>query len=70
MRLPKEALEAAGFAVGQEITLDVSAERIVLRAAKPRRKRIRIEALLSKMPKGVKSLPESWTASPRGKEVW
>jgi antitoxin MazE len=70
VRLPKETLAAAGFALGQEVTVDVSADRIILRPAKPRRKRIRIEDLLAKMPKHVKSLGEEWKDHPQGKEVW
>lgn len=72
VRLPKETLAAAGFTVGQELTVDVSADRIVLRPTKPgsRRKRIRIEDLLAKMPRKIKSIPEVWTGTPQGREVW
>jgi antitoxin MazE len=70
VRLPKETLAAAGLAVGQEVSVDVSADRIILRPAKPKRKRIRIEDLLAKMPKHVKSLGEEWKDRPQGKEVW
>jgi hypothetical protein len=40
------------------------------RSAKPKRKRIRIEDLLARMPKRVKLLVEELTDHPRGKEAW
>lgn len=70
VRLPKETLVAAGFTVGQEVKVDVTADRIVLRPIKPKRRRVRIESLLAKMPRRIKTLPEEWNDGPTGKEVW
>ena len=70
LRIPKNVLAAAGFAVGQEIEIEASGRRILLK--KPsgrRRKHHRIEELLARMPGDVKSLAEV-SIKPRGQEVW
>lgn len=70
LRLPKSVLDAAGFAVGQEVEIQPSGRNILLKKTSvPKRMRPRIEELLAKMPKDVKSLGETWD-KPRGREVW
>lgn len=70
LRIPKDLLAAAGFAVGQEIEIEANRKHILLKkTARPHRKPPRIDELLAKMPKGVKSLAEV-SIKPRGQEVW
>lgn len=70
LRIPKSVLDAAGFTVGQEVEIQPGSRRILLKiSAAPKRNRLRIDDLLAKMPKDVKSLRETWE-KPSGKEVW
>ncbi len=70
LRIPKDLLDTAGFAVGQEIEIEASGRHILLKkSSRSRRKPCRIDDLLARMPKGVKSLAEV-SIKARGQEVW
>ena len=70
LRIPKSVLEAAGIAIGQEIEIQSSSRHILLKKSPgPRRKHYKIEDLLARMPKSVKSLKEIRN-KPRGREAW
>lgn len=70
LRIPKVMLDTVGFSVGQEIEIKASGHQILLKkTARQRRKPCRIEDLLARMPKGMKSLAEV-SLKPRGQEVW
>lgn len=70
LRIPKDVLDAAGFTVGQEVEIEASGRRILLKKSpRKKRKHYLIDELLARMPKEVKSLAEIST-KPRGREVW
>lgn len=67
LRVPKPALEAANFAVGEEVELFAEAGQIILRPAQ--KPKVTIKDLIARLPKGYK--PEEAGFGPaKGKEAW
>lgn len=69
LRVPKPLLDAGHFTVGEEVELFAEVGQIVIRPAKKPKAKIRIEALIARMPKGYKA-SEVPSGPPVGKEAW
>ena len=67
LRLPKQVLELAQFAVGDELELVVADQEIILR--KPRAKKYDLGELLARIPRGYRGREVSF-GPPVGKEEW
>ncbi len=69
IRFPKQVMEEAGIAVGDEVEVKVRRGEIVVRAARRVRGKYRLKDLLARMPADYAPAEEDW-GKPVGKEVW
>lgn len=67
LRLPKQVLEMAQLAVGDDVEIVVSNEEITVR--KLRSKKFDLADLVSRMPRGYRGGEDGFGA-PAGKEEW
>lgn len=67
LRLPKQVLELADIAVGEEVEIAVANCQIVVK--KSRRAKFNLTELVKRIPKGHKAKEVNW-GQPAGKEVW
>ncbi|HEX7375913.1 MAG TPA: AbrB/MazE/SpoVT family DNA-binding domain-containing protein [Pirellulales bacterium] len=67
LRLPKQVLEMAQLAVGDDVEIVVRNEEITVR--KLRSKHFDLEDLVSRMPRGYRGSEDGFGA-PAGKEQW
>jgi antitoxin MazE len=67
LRLPKQLLELAGIAVGEEVEIAVADHQITVRkAARPK---LDLADLVARIPKDYKAQEVDW-GRPVGKEAW
>ena len=67
LRLPKQVLDLADIAVGEEVEIAVTNHQIIVKkAARPK---FDIAELVSRIPKGYKAKEVAW-GRPVGKEEW
>jgi antitoxin MazE len=67
LRLPKQVLELADIAVGEEVEIAVANHQIVVRkAARPK---YNLAELVSRIPKDYQAQEVDW-GQPVGKEAW
>jgi len=69
VRLPREALEQAGLAVGDAVRVGVEDGRVTLERARRVRGRYRLEDLIARMPEQSRAEEVHWGA-PVGAEEW
>jgi antitoxin MazE len=69
LRVARPLLEAAHLSVGEEVEVSAKGGQLVVRPLARRRKRVRIEDLVARMPKDYRSHEESF-GPPRGREAW
>ena len=67
LRLPKQLLELADIAVGDDVEISVAEHRIVVK--KVRQSKYNLADLVARIPKGYKSKEVDW-GRPMGKEEW
>lgn len=69
IRFPKEVMEEAGIAVGDEVEVSVRGGAIIVKPARRVRGRYRLKDLLARMPADYAVTEEDW-GKPVGKEAW
>jgi antitoxin MazE len=69
VRLPREALEEAGLAIGDTVRVEASLGQVTLEKTRRIRGRYRLEDLVAKVPENHTPEEEDWGA-PVGQEVW
>ncbi|MBM4036492.1 MAG: AbrB/MazE/SpoVT family DNA-binding domain-containing protein [Planctomycetes bacterium] len=69
IRFPKDVLEEAGIAVGDEVEVRARRGEIVVRPARRIRGRYRLKDLLARMPADYAPSEVDW-GKPVGKEAW
>jgi len=69
VRFPKEVLEKAAIAVGDEVEVGVRRGEIVVRPARRVRGKYRLKDLVARMPADYAPAEEDW-GKPVGKEAW
>ena len=69
IRFPKEVMEKAAIAVGDEVEVRVRRGEIVVSRARRIRGRYRLKDLLARMPADYAGAEEEW-GPPVGKEAW
>ncbi len=69
LRLAKSLLEEAHIRIGEEVEVLVKGGKIVVQPRSRQKRRIRIEDLVARMPRGTRPREESF-GKPQGKEVW
>ena len=69
LRLPKFLLEPLGLGAGDPVEVESREGELVIRPARRRVRRHRIEELAARMPKRVRLTEEDW-GRPAGREVW
>ena len=69
VRFPKEVLERAAIAVGDEVEVGVRRGEIVVRPARRVRGKYRLKDLVARMPADYAPAEEDWGKSV-GKETW
>ncbi len=69
LRLSKDVLELASFAVGDEVEIAVSAGEIVVKKIKVSKPKFDLAELVARTPKGYKP-HEEWMGPRVGKEEW
>ena len=69
VRLPREALEAAGMAVGDTVQIEIMDGRVTLEKARRVRGRYRLEDLVARVPEELTPDEVTW-GPPVGDEVW
>ena len=69
LRLPKQVLENARIAVGDDVEVAVKDGVIVISPVKRRRGKYDLRELVSRIPKNYKAGETDW-GKPAGREVW
>jgi antitoxin MazE len=69
VRLSRATLERAGLAVGDEVSVEAEADRIVLERPRRIRGRYRLEELVARVPKEYRPAEQDW-GEPVGSEEW
>ncbi|HUT37044.1 MAG TPA: AbrB/MazE/SpoVT family DNA-binding domain-containing protein [Planctomycetota bacterium] len=69
IRFPKEVLEEAGIAVGDEVEVKARRGEIVVKPKRRVRGKYRLKDLLARMPADYAVAEEDW-GKPVGKEAW
>jgi len=69
LRFSKAVLEEAQLKVGDQVSVSVQGQKIVIEPATKIRGKYRLKDLVSKMPKNYKAEVVDWGA-PVGKEEW
>jgi antitoxin MazE len=69
LRVSKAVLEEAKLKVGDEVSVSVQGQRIVIESVTKIRGKYRLKDLVSKMPKNHKTEEVDW-GTPAGKEEW
>jgi antitoxin MazE len=69
LRMSKHILEQAKIDIGDEVDITVKDGAIIIKSAKPKRGRKKLEELVSKIHKSYNTSEEGW-GTPFGKETW
>lgn len=69
LRLPMKVLEEARMAVGDEVSVSVDGDRIIVEPSQRVRGRYRLEDLVARMPEDYEPQEEHW-GEPQGREAW
>jgi antitoxin MazE len=69
LRIPREVLEAAQVAIGDEVEISADGGRIIICPKRRIRGRYDLNELLARVPDGVEDGEVDW-GKPRGREVW
>ncbi len=69
LRVSKYILEQAKIDIGDEVDMTVKDGAIIIKSAKPKRGKKKLEQLVSKIHKSYNLSEEGW-GTPFGKETW
>jgi antitoxin MazE len=69
LRLPRQVLEEARISVGDEVNVSAKDGEIVIRPVRRIRGRLRLQDLVSRIPKNYKAHEIEW-GHPAGREEW
>jgi len=69
IRFPKEVMEEAAIAVGDEVEVSVRGGAIIVKPARRVRGKYRLKDLVARMPADYAPAEEDW-GKPVGKEAW
>ncbi len=69
IRFPKEVMERAAVAVGDEVEVSVRRGEIIVKPARRIRGRYRLKDLVARMPAHYAPAEDDW-GKPLGKEAW